>query len=110
MNTIQPPGSSATPPESSSIPSGPARAASLHQAATTAGSAGSAGAGATAQAAPDDRASLQSMPALGDTSTPFDAAAVNRLRVRIASGQYVVDAHATAAAMLSQLLDFRGIG
>lgn len=56
----------------------------------------------------DDRASLQSLPGVG-RAEPFDEGRVNLLRTQIASGQYHVDARATAAAMLSQMLGFHGI-
>lgn len=65
---------------------------------------------ATIPAVPDegDRASLQSAPAVGN-APPFDPVRVSRLRMQIAAGQYTVDSRATAGAMLSQLVDFRGI-
>lgn len=67
------------------------------------------GPGATAGPEGADRTSLSSSRDAGDATPPFDDARVDQLRSRIASGHYVVDARATAAAMLAQVLDFHGI-
>lgn len=104
MNIIHPAG-----PRSSSADAGAVstdRPLAPQRVLAESGSAGASVASAAAEA--DDRASLQSLPGV-DRAEPFDEGRVNLLRTQIASGQYHVDARATAAAMLSQMLGFHGI-